>query len=332
MSAELPFLEPRKIGDTVRILTVASTAAASVAIAMLSACSGAPQNGSAGLPQTSTDGATRKAPRPVPLATESFLYVADYSKDSIEILQRVHQRWINVGAIKESVLDPLSVWVDRGQNLYVANGQGPVNEYDSSGKLIFEYESAGSAKGVTTDKSGNVYVAGVDVSEYPQGVDDAFSCEMPNAEPRSVAVDKDGDVFVGAFLHNGRGKIVEYVHGLIDSKCRATRLPINFGSVPDGIAFDKEGNLLATDPDKSVGDIDVIAPPYTSITQKINARVPWPVSVTLNKANTRVYVSDSSSDVVQVLSYPAGANVATLGSKENLTEPLSAVDSANYVP
>ncbi len=315
-----------------KILTVASIAAAGAAIVMLAACSGASQNGAVGLPQTSADAGARNAPRPEPLASGSFLYVADYSKDSIEILQRLHQRWTNVGAIKESVLDPLNVWVDRSQNLYVANGLGPVTEYDSSGKLIFEYDDAGSAKGVTTDKSGNVYVAGVDVSEYPQGVDNAFSCEMPNASPRSVAVDKDGDVFVAAFLGTGRGKIVEYVHGLYDSGCRATRLPIKFSTVPSGIAFDKEGNLLATDPAKGIGDVDVIAPPYASITRKLSAGVPFPRTVTINKANTRIYVSDSSVNVVQVLSYPAGAKLATLGSGENLTEPVSAVDSANYVP
>jgi DNA-binding beta-propeller fold protein YncE len=315
----------------VRLLTVAFTAVAGAAIVLLSACSGASESNSGGLPQTSTDVA-RKAPRPVPLATGSFLYVADYSKDSIEILQRLHQRFTNVGQIKESVLDPLGVWVDRSQNLYVANGLGPVSEYDSSGKLIFEYESAGSGKNVTADKSGNVYVAGVDVNEYPQGIDTAFSCEMPNAAPRSVAVDKDGDVFVGASQHDAKGKIVEYVHGLVDSKCKPTRLPINFSSVPSGIAFDKEGNLLATDPDKGVGDIDVIAPPYTSITRKISARGPWPVSVTINKINTRIYVADSFLDVVHVLSYPAGASVATLGSDQNLSQPVSAVDRNNYVP
>jgi hypothetical protein len=321
-----------KIGDIVRILTVASTMTAAAAIVVLSACSSASQSSVAGLPQTSNYASTRAVSRTVPLATGSFLYVADYSKNSIEILQRMKREWTNVGAIKDGVLEPLSVWIDRRQNLYVANSLGPVNEYDSSGKLIFAYESAGSARGVTTDKSGNVYTAGVDVSEYPQGEDNALSCELPDIEPVSVAVDKDGDVFAGVFLHDAKGKIVEYVHGLAGSKCNATTLPIEFSSPAYGIAFDKQGNLLATDPDKGVGDIDVLAPPYTSITRRINAGSPWPVAVTINKTNSRVYVSDSSMKVVQVLTYPAGAKVATLGTGEKLSEPVSAADSANYVP
>jgi DNA-binding beta-propeller fold protein YncE len=198
--------------------------------------------------------------------------------------------------------------------------------------LIFEYDFAGSGKAVTTDKAGNVYVAGVDVSEYPQGVNSAFSCEVPNAAPRSIAVDKDGDVFVGAFLSNARGKIVEYVHGLADSQCSATRLPIKFSSVPAGIAFDKNGNLLVTDPQSGGGDIDVIAPPYTSITGRINSRGPWPLAVALNRANTRLYVTDSSLNVVQVLSYPSGAPLTTLDDAQDLAQPTSAVDSANFVP
>ena len=314
-----------------KILTVAFTAVAGAAIVLLSACSGAPQGG-VGLPQTSAGDAMRQAPRPIPRANASFFYVADYSKDSIEILQRVQQRWTNVGAIKESVLDPLGVWVDKSQNLYVANGMGPVTEYDSSGKLIFEYDDAGSGKSVTTDKHGNVYVAGVDVSEYPQGVDSAFSCEMPNAEPRAIAVDQDGDVFVSAFQHDATGKIVEYVGGLVNSRCTATRLPIKFSTVALGIAVDKQGNLLATDPDRFGGTIDVIAPPYTSITRKISAGGPWPASVSLNKANTRLYVGDSSLNVVHVLNYSTEAILTTLGSAEGLTQPTAAVDGNNFVP
>ncbi|MGB8519844.1 MAG: hypothetical protein WCD38_06725 [Candidatus Tumulicola sp.] len=311
--------------------TVASIAAASAAVAILTACSGGPQSGSTGLPQT-TAGAAARVPRPEPQATGSFLYVADYSKGSIEILQRVHQRWLNAGAIKESVLEPRDAWVDKSHNLYVANGLGPVTEYDSSGKLIFGYESAGSGKAVTTDNHGNVFVVGVDVNEYPQGIDNAFSCEMPNAEPVAIAVDKDGNVFVGAFLGNGRGKIVEYVGGLVNSKCDSTRLPIPFSSAPHGIAIDKEGNLLATDPDRGVGDIDVIAPPYTSITRTISTGGPWPVSVSLNKANTRMYVSDSSLNMVHVMTYPAGAILTSLGPTEGLTQPDAAVDGNNFVP
>ncbi len=314
-----------------KIFTVASIAAASAAVAMLTACSGG-QSGSTGLPQIGTNAVPRAATRPVPHAAGTFLYVSDYSKHSIEILQRVSQRWLNVGAIKESVLEPVDAWVDKSHNLYVANGLGPVTEYDSSGKLIFGYESAGSGKAVTTDSHGNVFVAGVDVNEYPQGIDNAFSCEMPNAQPVAIAVDKDGDVFVGAFLGNARGKIVEYVGGLVNSKCDSTRLPIPFSSAPHGIAIDKEGNLLATDPDRGVGDIDVIAPPYTSITRKISTAGPWPISVSLNKANTRMYVSDSSLNMVHVMTYPAGAILTSLGPAEGLTQPDAAVDGNNFVP
>lgn len=316
-----------------RILTVASIAASSVAVVMLSACSGAPQSGAVGLPQASADAAPKQAPRPVPHANASFLYVADYAKDSIEILQRVQQRWTNVGAIKEKVLDPIDVWVDKTQNLYVANGMGPVTEYDSSGKLIFEYDEAGSAKNVTTDKRGNVFVVGVDVSEYPQGVNDAFSCEIPNSIPRAIAVDKAGDVFVTTMQHDASGKILEYVGGFASSKCAATRLQIKFATAAGGIAVDNQGNLLVTDPDRRRGgNIEVIAPPYTSVTRTIGSGGFWPVDVSVNKANTRMYVTDSVSNKVYVLNYSTGAVLTALGSEVGLTQPEAAVDGNNFVP
>ena len=291
----------------------------------LSACSGAAQSGSAGLPQTGV------TPRHMHSATGSFLYVTDYAKNSVEVLQHLDQVWSNVGSIKESVAQPLNDWVDQNQNLYVANGNGPVTEYDSSGKLIFTYGAAGPARGVTTDRAGNVYAAGVDVSEYPQGVDDPASCEIPKVEPRSIAVDKDGDVFVGLFLHTGRGRVAEYVHGLLDSRCRATRLPIKFRVPVYGIAIDKEGNLLVTDSaGRGVSVIDVIAPPYTSITRTLQAGLTWAASVSINQDNTRVYVSQSSD--IAILDYPAGARIATLGSGQNLTQPTSAAGSDNFVP
>ena len=310
-----------------KLINTALVAIAGAAIVALAACSDASRNSNLGLPQSATPSQRAHS------AGAPLLYVADYAKDTIDIFQRISHRWTNVGQIKESVLDPLSVWVDTSDNLYVANGLGPVNEYDSSGKLIFSYESAGSARNVTTDREGNVYTAGTEVSEYPQGSDQAYSCESPAGRPGSVAVDKDGDVFVGTTDKRGvRGRIVEYVHGLLQSQCKGTRLPFGLPSVPYGLAIDQEGNLLATAPNRGAGDIDVIAPPYTSITSIINARGPWPVSLRINKANTEIYVADSSTYEVNVIAYPGGASKSALGDDEGLTQPVSAVSSANYIP
>jgi DNA-binding beta-propeller fold protein YncE len=58
-----------------------------------------------------------------------------------------------------------------------------------------------------------------------------------------------------------------------------------------------------------------------------------PVGVTIDKAGTQAYVSDLAANDVQVLTYPGGSIVATLGRTNGiLTPPLWAVDSENYVP
>jgi DNA-binding beta-propeller fold protein YncE len=57
-----------------------------------------------------------------------------------------------------------------------------------------------------------------------------------------------------------------------------------------------------------------------------------PFHVTINRANTQVYVTDPGNENVQVLSYPDGANIATLGKSDGVKFPLGAVDSQNFVP
>ena len=311
-----------------RLFTTASVAITGAVILMLPACSDAPHGSNAGLPQTA---AIARSAHP---ASGPLLYVADYATNSVDIFQRVAQRWTSVGHIKESVREPLGVWVDANANLYVANGDGPLTEYDSSGKLIFTYESAGFSRNVTTDRAGNVFTSGrTEVSEYPQGSDVAFSCESPNGNLGGIAVDKDGDVFVGTSNKSGvKGRILEYAHGLGPSNCQSTKLSIVLRTVPHGLAIDKEGNLLATATNAGSGDIDVIAPPYTSVTSTINARGPWPASVTINRTNTQIYVADTSTYQVSVIAYPGGASKSVLGEDEGLTQPVSAVSSINYVP
>ena len=78
--------------------------------------------------------------------------------------------------------------------------------------------------------------------------------------------------------------------------------------------------------------MDIIAPPYKSITGTLGSGWTNPYFVSIDKEGTEAYVGDVGAADVQILSYPSGINVETLGSANGLAFPVQAVDSKNYVP
>jgi hypothetical protein len=92
--------------------------------------------------------------------------------------------------------------------------------------------------------------------------------------------------------------------------------------------LDKNDNLLLVDQLDNV--VDVIAPPYNSITSQISANQAF--MVTINKRNDQIYVSDALGGVVYVDAYPSGSRIATLGASNGITEPYGVSDTENYVP
>ncbi|HEX3370774.1 MAG TPA: hypothetical protein VHS56_14440, partial [Candidatus Cybelea sp.] len=91
-------------------------------------------------------------------------------------------------------------------------------------------------------------------------------------------------------------------------------------------AFDRQQDLVVAD--EGAHAVDVVAPPYTSITGTLGSGWSQPWDVTINNAGTRAYVTDTSAQTVQVLTYPAGSNIVTLPA----SFPEAAVGSRNYVP
>ena len=307
-----------------------SAAALVAASILLSACSGGSQGNSAALPQT-----VAPAVRQFPTASgRRKLYIANQGANDVDILSV--PRWKPRGTITNGVRTPMDAWVDKNENLYVANNVDPnVTEFDSSGNLTVVYHPVEpSANFVTTDRFGDVYMMsqgfngpliGV-VSEYTQGQSTAaFSCTVaPFDGLGDVAVDKHGNVFVSSGPN-----IIEYQHGLITSGCSGITLPLTF-TYAQGIAFDTQGNLLVCD--YFGGAVDISAPPYTNITGTLGSGWTQPYTISINKSGTQAYVTDPGAGVVRVLSYPGGSNVATLGSANGIATPTGAVASNNYVP
>ena len=268
--------------------------------------------------------------------------MSDQGLDAVAIFS--NGVWRYLGSVTSGLDSPDGDWVDKQGNLYVANccnGKN-ITEYGPSGSLIFTYsDGLSNPINVTTDERGNVYVANYDylnpyyygyITEYSQGSNVAKETCFLGVGVEGAAVDKGGDVFVAYNVNAayGPGYIVEFRHGL--TGCHGTTLGVTLGFA-GGMVLDKSGNLIVADQDAS--SVDIVSPPYHSVSGTLGADLNEPFHVTINKRNTQAYVvlgTDTSSPAVDVLSYPSGSTIKTLNSSNGLSLPLGAVDSQNFIP
>jgi len=310
---------------------MASTLTVTGMAALLSACSGAAsQNGTSTLPSLS-----QRVPSPLvhrvtrASSGSTDLFVVENDQNAVEILTK---KWDNIGSITKSIDGPDGNWEDAKGNLYVANESGPnITEYDTNSKdsLTYTYTGLTEPVDVRTDTSGNVYVAdyfGSDVVEYKQQTDTPIATCDPGGFVEGVAIDTKGDVFVG-FYDGLFSYVTEYAGGL--SGCNNTNLGVSVNE-PAGMVFDKKDHLILCDP--GVPAVDVIDPPYNSVSGTLGSDYNNPLHVTINEKNDQAYVADSGTGNVYVLSYPAGKLQKTLGTANGITDAWSAVDGQNYVP
>ena len=248
--------------------------------------------------------------------------------------------WANDGQITSGVAGPDGNFVDASHNFYEADYVNLViNEFPHIGGTdwigstpSFVYNSGLTDPiGVAADSSGNVYAANWNfgangaVVEYAQGSNTPINTCSVAGGVQGVAIDKAGDVFASV-VTSAVGSIVEFTGGL--SGCASTTLPISFGFL-GGIAIDKGGNLLVCD--QTGAAVDVIAPPYTSITGTLGSGYIAPFHVTIYKTNKVALVTDDAAAAVDILSYPSGSLIFQLNSSEGLVDPYSAVYGANAV-
>lgn len=264
------------------------------------------------------------------------LYVDDTGTNAVDILN--YPSWSYCCDITASVDGPDGNWVDKKGNLYVANYAGPyITEYSKTHALIETY-SAGVADSVnvSTDKHGNVYEAdynytvtnGGYVNEYAQGSNSVIATCSPGGNVEGVAIDKQGDVFVDyENLTSFVGYITEYAHGL--TGCNGTVLGVTLGYA-GGMVLDKNGNIVVCDQTNSA--VDIIDPPYNSVTATLGSGYTDPLHVTINKKGNEAYVADAGTGYVYVMPYPAGTPITTLNSSNGITFAYGAVDGKNYVP
>ena len=95
------------------------------------------------------------------------------------------------------------------------------------------------------------------------------------------------------------------------------------------MVLDKKSNIVICD--QLAQQVDIIKPPYNSVSSTLGGGWSDPFHVTINKKNKQAYVADAGTGEVTVLSYPGGSTIATLGPGNNISDAYSAVDGQSFL-
>jgi hypothetical protein len=127
-------------------------------------------------------------------------------------------------------------------------------------------------------------------------------------------------------------------YGLDAVEVPANKTWQNIGSItsgidnPDGGFVDKNGNIVICDQNNST--VDVIAPPYSSISGYLGSGYSDPLHVRIGKHDKLACIDNFNYGAasVWVKDYPSGSVIAALGSTNGPSAPIAAVDGNNEVP
>jgi len=249
------------------------------------------------------------------------LAVSDFGTGAVEVL---NHSYTLIQTITNGLNGPDGDWYDQGGNLYVGNYGGTyIQEYAPGGSSpSFNYTSGLTDPiGVSTDESGNVFAAdyqGDQVVEFPQGSNTpSHACPVAGA-PENVAIKENGAVFVDLNLNAGGAGVVEFPAGL--GSCGNEVSLISSLGFAGGMQLDNHNNLVVED--QTCPCVDIIDKPnYNTVSSTISNGFSDPFHVALNRYNTLIYVADVGNANVQVLDYPSGTPVTTLGSGNGLSDP-----------
>lgn len=133
---------------------------------------------------------------------------------------------------------------------------------------------------------------------YPKGATKPSNVLCCVSSSFGIAVDRHHDVYESSWRGSQGPLVAVYHEGAL-----AKALPLTGLSVPMGIDFDNHGNLVVID---AVSGILIYSPPYSGAPTRTIATRGTSAWGKLNRANTRIYVSDVASGAVDVYMYPSG--------------------------
>ncbi len=300
----------------------------------LSACGGGGSLAPASTAQPSTQSRPDDAsvPRAFSAAMLTGLFVANLTTGEDVVLQ--NGTWKGLGTIQYGVGNQAGNWVDNKGNFFQTNFNAPnVVEYgENQAHPKFTYTGFSDPVVVSSDTEGNIFVGDNNfgnrgsVTQFKDGDNTPVQrCSVPGGV-EGVAIDSNHDVFVAFNGPTGHGQIERFTGGL--EGCNATTLGVQLGFV-GGVVLDSHHNLIAAD--QKNGEVDVIEPPYVRTRNKFRFMLFQPFRLSLNLKENWLFVCESPHQFVDVLAYPSGRLLVSLGSANGISGPRGCVDEPNAV-
>lgn len=243
-------------------------------------------------------------------AAQSVLYVADQFNQRIAIFaQGGGGNPAPIGQITSGIAGPDGLFVDRNGTLYVCNfGAGTVTEYPA-GQTSPSKTLTGTIgpKYVTAGNDGTVYVSDFangssgKVYEYAGGSTTPTLAIPISPYPAGLALDSHNRLYVAyGDTTNNDLEVLRFAPG----KTKGKNLGIHQKSGnPGGMTIDNHQDLVIAD--QAFAVVDIFPPGATSPSKQIGG-FNLAYQVALNKADTRLWVSDPFGPSVQQVTYPAG--------------------------
>jgi hypothetical protein len=266
------------------------------------------------------------------------MFVSDAAAGRIDVYS--NKKFSPIRTFDDGIDENVNDFVDTKGNVYVADyGNRDVTEYaPNTSSPAFTYtQGLVDPVGAYVDSKGDVYVSDFGnarsglVDEFPQGSNAVkYWCPVPGGVggPEGVAIDSHGNVFVSYNSSGtGPGQIAEYPKGF-KAGCKPTILPVRF-LYTGGIAIDKSDNIVVADQGSTTthGRVDIIAPPYDSVTSTFGSGFEDPFALSLAKNNKELFVVDSETGIVWIRKYPSGAYVDQLGKANGIAGALGVADA-----
>lgn len=243
---------------------------------------------------------------PAAKGAKAAFYWGNFDDNNIDILSA---KGTVLGQITNGVSSPERLFVDKKRNLYASEaGANSITEYapNSTTPSLTITDGVSTPTGLVVGGDGTVYVANVgadSVTEYPAGSVSPSLTVSLSVLPENLAVDKQNNLYIQYLGGNNGSGVIEVPPG----QTSGTDLGLTIGSA-GALELDKKGNIIILD--TSIPALDVFPPKATSPSKQIAITSGSPFELSLNKKESKLYVSVSSglSFIVQDIKYPKGTS------------------------